>query len=146
MTTSRYDYAPEPLYPWRAFFTALVLYALLSVREVSDWTTPVWLTVAFGVIPALGALVLGRGRGGTVGDRIKASALSVGMAMALYTGFHLIRLHRGIGSASDAGTAVNVFFVGLTVSLIYAVGASVVSAVVGRLWSVVGARRAEENL
>jgi hypothetical protein len=32
--------------------------------------------------------------------------------MALYTGFHLIRLHRGIGSASDAGTAVNVFLPG----------------------------------
>lgn len=141
MTTRHFASRQEPLYPLRAFFAALLLYVLISFREVSAWTMPVWLTLAFGVIPALGALVLGRGRGGTVGDRVKASLLSVGLSMAIYTCFHLIRLHRGIGSAGGP----EVFFVVLAISVMYAVGASAVCILVGRLWAMAGAARAEGN-
>lgn len=128
----------DKLHPWWASMLALLLYLLLSVREMSAWTRPVWMVLAFAVIPGISAFALGRG--GTLRERISASLWSVGLAMAGYTAFQLVRLHRGIGSTGDAGTATNVFFVILTVSVVYGVVAGVVCAAVTQLWARIAAK------
>jgi hypothetical protein len=141
MTTRSYGRTYPRLYPWRAFAVALLLYLLLSVREMSAWTRPVWMILAFGAVPGISAFVLGRG--GTTRDVVRASFGSVGTAMALYTAFHLIRLHRGIGSTGDAGTAVNVFFAGLAAAIVYGLLAGAVCAGVAQLRARLGSKGTE---
>ncbi|MES2459615.1 MAG: hypothetical protein V4671_03470 [Armatimonadota bacterium] len=142
MTTYSYSPAGDRRYPWRAFFVALLLYIFLSIREMSAWTTPVWAILAFVAIPGAGALALGQWPGGTFRERFWVTLGSVGTAMALYTVFHLIRLHRHIGSTSESATAVNVFFVILSISVLYGIGAGLIGAAVGQIRARVGSKGA----
>jgi hypothetical protein len=142
-TPQRFQPAIASLYPWRTFFLALLLYVFLSFRDLTVWTKPVWAILAFIAIPGLSAFALGRG--GNPGPHVRAAFTSVGWAMGLYTAYHLLRLHSRFGLTGDAGTSMNVFFAGLFVTVVYALGAGAVCAIVGRLWALTGAKRSSEN-
>ena len=76
------------------FCLAIAGYILLSMRQPLGWTQPIWILLAFLVIPGVAGLFVGRRH---AGERTRSRAFYDGarsgvFAMACYTGFHVFKL------------------------------------------------------
>jgi len=111
------------------FLAGLVLYGVGATRSPYEWTTPVWITLAFFVVPVLVGLVNGAvvklPRNGAEGFRI--GLRSGGWAMFLYASASMMWAHYRVGYNGNTG---GVLLVGLVVAITYALIAGVVAGCV----------------
>ncbi len=124
---------------WGGFCLGLLGYLLVSVREPLEWRMPVWIILAFVVVPGLVGWVAGLGQVPERGICFRAGLRTAGWAMFLYASLTLIVLSHRI--PADAGSGQE-FWAGLLVSVVYALLAGTVAGLVSMA---AGRRRAEQE-
>ncbi len=120
---------------WRGFGVAVVGYLCLSLQQPLGWTLPLWLFLAFLLVPGLVGLVVGQQQrqAHLPGRSFWAAAKSSGWAMGLYTALHLFRLGGPQSDSADLGQELLAGTLSLLLfALIAGLAAGTVSAMVVR--------------
>jgi hypothetical protein len=111
---------------WRGFGVAFIGYMCVSLQQPLGWGIPIWIFLAFLLVPALAGLATGlvRRGAGTAGGSFWTGFQSVGAAMALYTVVHLLLLG---GPHSDAADRWQERIAGLLTTLLFTLIAGLVA-------------------
>lgn len=117
---------------WLGFWLGLLLYLLLSMQQPDGWRMPLWILLAFGIIPGLIGLLVGwkQGPEPTVPMKFWAGLKSAAWAMAFYAFLNstvlLVRLHQPDSNGAR-------FLAVLLTTVVYALIAGCVSGAVSAL-------------
>ena len=122
------------------FFIALVGYLILMPKQPLGWTTPVWLALAFVIIPAAAGLFVGRRH---AGERSPAAAFRDGMrsglyAMMFYAGVNVLMLADKL--QKEPSQAIDEYFAGLLTVLVFSAAAGAVAGLVSAAVSRIGGK------
>ena len=128
---------------WGGFLVGIVGYLCLSVRQPLDWGMPLWIVLAFLLVPGLVGVVVGRVQraAGTPRGSFRTAAKSAGNAMGLYTALHLILIG---GPHSDGADITQEFLAGLLSTLLFALIAGLAAGAVSA--TLVGVRVKERQV
>ena len=124
----------------RAFVAAIVGYLCVSLQQPLGWTLPLWIFLAFLLVPCLVGLLVGlrQREGRAPGRSFWTAAKSAGIPMGLYTALHLILIG---GPHSDGANAGEELIAGLLSVLVFALIAGLAAGAVSA--TIVGLRARE---
>ena len=116
-----------------AIMLALIAYVVLSLQSPANWGMPVWVLLAFIVVPiVIGVLsAMSVPPHAEKGDRFKRAMGVATLAMAIYATVGLILSERKMGTHSLQATQV--FTAGMVVVVVYALIAGFVAGFAGSL-------------
>jgi hypothetical protein len=118
--------------PWAGFGVGVLLYLLLSIRTPTQWTGPVWIALAFFVIPIIAGYFTAWYYGFRCdrGERFVPAALAGGLAMVVYSIINLLvaRYRIAEGAGSDVGGQ---YLAELIVTVAYGLIAAIVAGLAG---------------
>jgi hypothetical protein len=118
--------------PWAGFGVGVVLYLILTIRSPAQWTKPVWMVLAFLIVPAIAGYFTAWYYGFRCQrrERFRPSAMAGGFSMVIYAIIGLIIARCKI--AEDPGVdSGGVLLASCVVTVVYGVIAAVVAGVVG---------------
>lgn len=120
------------------FFIALVGYLILMMRQPIGWTTPVWITLGFVVIPCVAGLFVGRRH---AGEQSAARAFSDGarsglFAMMCYSAVNIVMLLDKL--QKDSTQVGDEYFAAIIAVAAYSLAAGAVSGLASAAISRIG--------
>ncbi|MCW3100403.1 MAG: hypothetical protein JWL77_6021 [Chthonomonadaceae bacterium] len=124
---------------WRGFIVAILGYLFVSLQQPLGWGMPLWIFLAFLLVPGLAGLAVGfaqRGAG-TPGRSLWTAIKSAGKAMALYTIMHLLLLG---GPHSDSADRWQERIAGVLTTILYSLVAGLVAGAVSMTVSSIGVK------
>ena len=115
-----------------ALAVAAIAYVVLSLQSPPNWGMPLWIGLAFVVVPACVGLLAGMSLPphSDSGDRFKRAMWLAMVAMAIYTAVGLILSGRKIGSHTEL---TQIFLLGLLVVVAFGLIAGLVAGFATRL-------------
>ncbi len=124
---------------WLGFALAVVGYLCVSLQQPLGWTLPLWIFLAFLLVPGLVGLVVGRQQraGRAPGRSFWSAAKSAGNAMGLYTALHLLLIG---GPHSDGANIGEELIAGLLTIFVFALIAGLTAGAVSAAIVGIGAR------
>jgi hypothetical protein len=130
---------------WRGFTLAIVGYLCVSLQQPLGWTVPLWIFLAFLLVPCLVGLFVGlqQRTGHAPGRSFWTAARSCGTAMGLYTIVHLLLLG---GPHSDAADKWQERIAGVLTTLLFTLVAGLVAGTVSAIIVGTGMRVKERQI
>lgn len=126
----------------RGFALAIVGYLCVSLQQPLGWTLPLWIFLAFLLVPCLVGLLIGRQQreGKAPGRSFWTAAKSSGTAMGLYTAIHLLLIG---GPHSDGANIGEELIAGLLTIFVFALIAGITAGAVSATIVGIKAREAQ---
>lgn len=124
---------------WRGFIVAILGYLCVSFQQPLGWGIPLWIFLAFLLVPTLTGLAVGLAQrgAGTPGRSFWTALKAAGKAIALYTIIHLLLIG---GPHSDAADRGQERIAGVLTTLLFTLIAGLVAGTVSVLAGSVGVK------